>query len=210
MGPSSTNRCGRPSATCFEDSRNRERGTTIVELAVAIILSSVVILGLVKLLLDYKEYMERDLVMHEVYTYAQMCLRAAEKSIKNANQFIPGGANSFRVQTELSDGGISTIDFFYSSAQEGLKINNRFLSGHYPPKWLRRGETLRITRFRAREFNERHPPPGMQGTNILLEMKIQYTRETKRGRYSIEKQFQRLFFAPNITLHRRGEHGGGV
>ena len=89
MGPSSTNRCGRPSATCFEDSQNRERGTTIVELAVAIILSSVVILGLVKLLLDYKEYMERDLVMHEVYTYAQMCLRAAEKSIKNASSYSP-------------------------------------------------------------------------------------------------------------------------
>jgi len=191
------NRCALPSTPCSE------RGSTIVELAVALLMSSVVLIGLAVALLESKSQLERDLQMHEIYTYGEMSLRLAEKYIKNSSQFRVNGNNSFTVNTVLTEQGLNVNHVLHANSWDGVMLNTQLMDPLFPPKRLRPGERLEVLRYRGRIDNSRFLPTGSYGAMILLEMMIRYTHETDEGTYTIDKEFTRSFFAPNIILYNR-------
>jgi hypothetical protein len=191
------NRCAPPSTPCSE------RGSTIVELAVALLMSSVVIVGLAIALLESKNQLERDLQMHEIYTYGEMSLRLAEKYVKNSSQFRVNGGNSFTVNTVLTEQGLNVNDVLHATSWEGVRLNTQLMDPLFPPKRLRTGEKMEVIRYRGRVDNTRFLPIGSYGSYIVLDMIIRYTHETDEGTYTIDKEFNRNFFAPNIVLHTR-------
>ena len=197
MGRCNMNRCAPPSTPCSE------RGSTIVELAVALVMSSVVLVGLAIALLESKNQLERDLQMHEIYTYGEMSMRLAEKYIKNSSQFRVNGNNSFTVNTVLSEQGLNVNDVLHSTSWDGVMLNTQHMDPLFPPKRLRSGERIEVLSYRGRIDNTRFLPTGSYGSLIVLDMLIRYTHETDEGTYTIDKEFSRNFFAPNIVLYNR-------
>ncbi len=192
-----TNRCAPPSIPCSE------RGATIVELAVALLMSSIVLLGLAVTMLEFKNQMARDLQMQEIYTYGEMSLRLAEKYVKNSRNFRVNGNNSFTVNTSLTEQDLNVDNVLHANATDGVKLNNQLMDPLFPPKRLRAGEQLEVLSYRGRIDNSRFLPSGSYGAFIKLDMIIRYTHEMERGTYRIEKEFTRSFFAPNIVLYNR-------
>lgn len=185
---------------------DKERGATLVELAVTIFFTSIVVLGLTGTLLAYKNWMDQDLVMHEVLTYGEMCMKEAEDYIVNCQQLSQtgGAGRSFTVYTELDlENQIIVHDNLRSAENEGLKVNNIKMTELFPPKKLRQGEKIEITRFRAVNSSRGNQIPGMSGTLIELNMEIKYSYEKENGTYAMTREFNRLFFAPNVVLSSR-------
>ncbi|MBL7033673.1 MAG: hypothetical protein ISR91_05950 [Candidatus Delongbacteria bacterium] len=197
MDRCNTNRCAPPSIRCSE------RGATIVEMAVALLMSSIVLVGLGITLVESKNQMERDLQMHEIYTYGEMSMRLAEKYVKNSRQFRVNGSNSFTVNTSLTEQDLNVNDVLHSTTWDGVYLNTQLMDPYFPPQRLRQGEKIEVLQFHGLVDNTRFLPPGSYGSLIVLDILIRYSHETDQGTYTIDKEFKRNFFAPNIVLYNR-------
>jgi len=175
-------------------------------MAVALLMSSIVLVGLAVVMLEFKNQMDRDLQMQEIYTYAEMSLRLAEKYIKNAQLFQENGSNSFTVNTSLTEQNLNVDNVLHSNATSGVMLNTQLMDPLFPPKKLRPGEKLEVLSYRGSFFQPLggdYYPTGFHNSMINLNMLIRYTHETEQGTYRIDKEFTRRFFAPNIVLYKR-------
>jgi hypothetical protein len=201
-----------------KDTKGGERGWTFIEATLALVLVSVLVLGLAVVMLAMRETVDRDLSIRVMDQYGNDVMKHFEYILGNADLFVPiasqssGTMDHFEVHYEDPFGkDPTTVHRYRASRTEGVIRDNARLDPQFPPEPVRRGkpfgvlnrgESFVITQFTARGYEERENSILFYEGAIRVTLGLRYIREGGRNEpdYHMDKSYSTLCVLKNSFI----------
>ncbi|MBM3328782.1 MAG: hypothetical protein FJY67_04800 [Calditrichaeota bacterium] len=208
----------------------REDGWTFIEATLAVVIMSVMVLGLTIVMLAFREHLDRSWAVRSMDQYGNDVLENLTHDLRNAVDIeVAGGDNSpyHRVQVKFLN-PYSHDRFDYNNWRVDTRsnrviVNNRELQPYFPPRNLRRGESYVIEQFTLTPYGKETlfaKPEGWERADALrrdpkftnaayeIRFKIRYNRNamyTDDVNWSYTREyFNRVYLRNKNLIVKKG------
>lgn len=198
--------------------RDTERGATIVELMATVVILGIVSIGIFKASIALAQHMVRDKLVNDMVVFGQMVMDETVRSLE-ASSKIQSGANSGgsgKEELEFEFVGVMNVGFtqetrYSRGTDENIEISDNQgqlgFTRNWPPIELDRDrfdhvrQKIEILEYKVTGYNDRPAVDAFVSRNLFeVYLKLRLTDETLAGDWTIEREFKRVVFAPNIEI----------
>lgn len=197
-----------------------QKGFTIIETLVVVVLSALLIIGFRYTFQVYWEQLNRSWSQRYLEQYGNSIVEYIARNVINAKQITLGQnqGNYGTFYVTLMDPFTGNYQVTYSSTNEGITENNQKIFAEYPPEQGNNSATsiigpreeFSIEQFRG-EFIYRPQPPYTNPQNFLgrvfkVTLKLKYIRQ---GNEDFEDYVKYMTFTSQVSLKMRSQPAPG-
>ncbi|MBM3326908.1 MAG: hypothetical protein FJY65_08025 [Calditrichaeota bacterium] len=141
----------------------RDEGWTFIEATLAVVIMSIMVLGLTIVLLAFREHLDRSWAVRAMDQYGNDVVENLAHDLRNAVDVVvrpgPGNTNNIDIKF-LNPYSHDRFEWSYWKAdmRNGcITVNNRPLQPFFPPRNMKRGESYAIEQFTLSGYGEKTP-----------------------------------------------------
>lgn len=198
----------------------RDDGWTFIEATLAIVVISVMVLGLTIVLMAFREHLDRSWAVRVMDQYGNDVIEQLTHELRNATDISvrPGPRDTHKIEITLLDPILH--DVFHRTVWEMDRSNPRILTNRrpvdpfFPPSDPGRGEYYEIVSFRLTQYGEETPnlweerDRNRRNADFLsaawdIRFKLRYNRGAVTGgvpTWSYEKEYYNRVYLRNKNL----------
>ncbi len=140
-----------------------DEGWTFIEATLAVVIMSIMVLGLTIVLLAFREHLDRSWAIRVMDQYGNDVIENLAHELRNAVDVVvrpgPGNTNNIDIKY-LNPYSHDRFDWSYwrvDLRNSRIMVNNRPLQPNFPPQRLKRGESYVIEQFTLTNYGENTP-----------------------------------------------------